>query len=86
MQGSFLHCHHLSGVWAQDEFHNVKQFEIRNRLFWGVKLQHKSQQDETRYVGVCPPTMVRGHVRTWVMNLSRGGKQTAWQSDVYRSC
>lgn len=41
MQGSSLHCHHLSGVWAQDEFHNVTQFEIRNR-FWGETYNARS--------------------------------------------
>ena len=49
MQGRLLHCHHLSGLWAQDEFHNVTHFEMRNKPTRGT-LQHKGQQEGMRNV------------------------------------
>ena len=49
MQGRLLHCHHLSGLWAQDEFHNVTHFEMRNKPTRG-NLQHKGQQEGMRNV------------------------------------
>lgn len=104
--GSFLVT--LSGLGAQDEFHNATQIEIRNRLCWGGRRGDKigsewrvsqKRQDGgldkmvvltrrwwTRYVVHCPPIAVGSRVRTWVMSLSMGGKQTAWQTDVYSSC
>lgn len=44
MQGRFLPCHHLSGLWAQDEFHNVTQFEMRNKPIRGEPTTHGQQE------------------------------------------
>ena len=49
MPGRFFHCHHLSGLWAQDEFHNATQFEMRSKPIGG-NLQHKGQQEGMRNV------------------------------------
>ena len=90
MQGRFLHCHHLKVLWAQDDFHNVTQFEIRNRPYWG-KPTTQGSAEETRNVVHCLP-ITAWRVMSGPECVSVGGKRllgrVIWVQvlDVYSSC